>query len=512
MKRYLIAIGFVLLSSCTCFSQGDGTSVRDLIVIGLDKNIGLQVQALNVPVSKAEIVSNMAVFDPELFATAGYVDTVTPIASSLSLLDQSESDQLSGELGVRQKYRTGLLASLSLNSEWIDDNDLSESLAPRYRTALNLQLTQPLLRNFGQSVNTTHLRLALKQNEQAGLDYQLQAQSLALQIELAAAKFAGEAQIQALRGDAVVLANELYAANKRRFDAGVIPISEVQEAETALANRELNLSLAQQAKELDFESLNRQLNHALDLDFDGRSLYLFPLQLAAFELPTMEQMFSAAKKKNISLQLSEIAIQNSEIQQKYYRNQLKPQLDLTVQAGVNGLSGDERTTAISRYEGGWFDSFSSSAEADGYQWGAGLEFTLPLGNRAAKSKLKQADLQRRQANYRQRDLETELRSELQQQVINLQRAFDQVEIAQRFEKLAELSLRQEQRRLEEGLSDTFRIISFQDNMISAKIGRINALIQYYAAAAQLSFTRGTILEKHSIILAKTTEESLRDTL
>ena len=405
-----------------------------------------------------------------------------------------------------------MLANLSLNSEWSDDNDLSESLAPRYRTALNLQLTQPLLRNFGQSANTTNLRLAINRNTQADLQHRLQAQTLALQIELAAVKVAGEARIQILRRAAVTLATDLYAANKRRFDTGVIPVSEVQEAETALANRELSLSLARQAKELDFEGLNRLLNHVLSSDFDSSPLYPFPVQLTALDLPTIEQMLAAARDKNISLQLAAVDIQNSEIERSYYRNQLKPQLDLTLQAGINGLSGDERSGANSRYEGSWFDSFSRAAESDGYQWGAGLEFSLPLGNRAAKSKLLQADLQRRQASYRQRDLETELRSELQQQVINLRRAFDQVKIAQRFEKLAELSLQQEQRRLEEGLSDTFRIISFQDNMINAKIDRINALIQYYAAAAQLSFTRGTILEKYRISLATAAEESVGDTL
>jgi outer membrane protein TolC len=315
----------------------------------------------------------------------------------------------------------------------------------------------------------------------------------------------------ALRNRAGSLAEELYRANQRRFETGVIPISQVQEAETALANRELNLSLAYQTKELAFESLNRQLNHQLKNEIDVSDVYPFLYGLKESTLPTFEALLGGALDKNVSVQLAKVAIERSTLQQTFLRNQLKPQLDLTLQAGVNGLAGDERTPATaSRYAGSWFDSFSAAAKRDGYQWGVGLNFSLPLGNRSAKARLRQADLQLKQASYRQRDVDSQLRSELQQQLINQQRAFEQVKIAEKFERLASLSLQQEQRRLEEGLSDTFRIISFQDNLLSAQIGRINALIQYYSAVARLNYTRGIILEQHNIVLSEQIEEKKRE--
>ena len=101
MIRTLFILCFVLTLSSPCSAQSQPTSVRELIIIGLEKNIGLQVQALNIPLTKAEIEVNSAAFDPELFAASNYVDTVSPIASSLSLLDQSEAEQFSGEVGAR---------------------------------------------------------------------------------------------------------------------------------------------------------------------------------------------------------------------------------------------------------------------------------------------------------------------------------------------------------------------------------------------------------------------------
>ena len=514
MKRLL----FAWLTLFICAGPGFAeevipSSVRVLIVVGLKNNIGLQVENLNVPVSASVIEANEAAFDPELFAAVGYLKSATPISSTLSLAAQSESEVLNGQLGLRKQFTTGLLAKLALTTEWLDDNSQTEALDPRYRSGVELNLTQPLLRNFGNESTTSSLRVSIKQMSQAKLQHLLQAQSLALQIELLAAQFAGEKEIVDLRTEAVVLAEELYAANKRRFDIGVIPISEVQEAETALANRELNLSLALQAKELNFENLNSQLNHYLVDNLGSQHLFSFAAEEVKIQLPEFDVLFEATQEKNVTLELASIGVAISEIEQGFYQNQLKPQLDLNLQAGLNGLSGDERDPSVpSSYSGDWSDSFASAAETDGYQWGAALQFSLPLGNRLAESRLRQADLQRKQASYRQRDLVTELRSQLQQHLINLQRAVEQVKIAARFERLAKLSLEQEQRRQEEGLSDTFRVISFQDNMINAKVGQINALVQYYRSLSQLNFTRGIILEQHDIVLADQLEESFREVM
>lgn len=509
LKKYLLLFCFYLLTP-PCFAADlTPQTVRDLIVISFEKNIGLRVKGLSVPVATEEIVVKKSSFDTELFASGGFSETTTPLTSaSFSLIDQSKSDLLVAETGVRKRFTSGAIASVLLNTEWIDDNSLTDSLDPRYRSSLSLNLSQPLLRNFGNQTNTTAIRTAKNNQDQAVLSHQLLAQSLALQIELLASKLSGEAQVAHLREEAVSLAEDLYAANKRRFSAGVIPVSEVQESETALANRMLNLSLALQARDLDAEALNRQLNYRLPINLRVENFYAFNRPFETAEIPDFESIFLTARQKSISLKLAEIDILNSDIQSNFYKNQLRPQLDLNLQVGLNGLSGEQQAhLPADRYSGSWADSLTSAADADGYQWGIGLNFSLPLGNRLAKSQHRQVQLQGKQIKYQRRDLEEGLKTDLQQQLINLQRACEQVQIADRFEKLAELSLQQEQRRLEEGLSDTFRIIFFQDNMINARIGRINALVQYYSSVARLNFSSGIILERHNIQIENLKEKS-----
>ncbi len=485
--------------------------LRVLIVIGLENNIGLKVERINVPLGKENVAVEDAVFDPEIFASTSYLEVSTPTASSASPLSSSDSELLSGQIGIRKSFVSGMSTSLSLTSEQLSTNSASDILEPQYKAAVLLDLTQPLLRGFGSETNTTDLQLARNRQQQAALDYLLQAQVLALQIADISYQLSGQAEIVRLRDNAVALARELYTANQRRIDAGVIPISEVQEAETALADRELSRSINLQNSDQLTVELKRQLAQKLPVSFDPKLLYQQQANRLPQSIPAYDAMLAAALKKRLDLQIGQLNLQNSSLQRKYQKNQLQPRLDLKLQAGVSGLSGERRTSSVSNtYVGSFSDSFGSMSAADGFQWGAGLEFSLPFGNRAAKSRLRQAEYQEKQTTYRQRDLESDLATELQQQLANLTHSSEQLTIAERFERLAVTTLQQEQRRLEEGLSDTFRIISFQDKMIAARIGKVESQVRYLRTLAQLNYTRGIILDEQNIEVRIDTEEDRFD--
>jgi outer membrane protein TolC len=473
-------------------------SIRELIVLGLEHNIGLRIRKIDVPAAAEGIEFAAAAFDPELFSTLKLSETSNPYATTFSSSDSATSRSLAGELGLGQRFSPGTSATLVLSTERTTGNDIFNDLSPSYRTALVLDLTQPLLRDAGSQANLTPLTLAQNSSRQARLATFLAAQSLALGIADLAYQVSAAERIVVLRQEAVQLAAQTHQANRKRFDLGVIPVSEVQQAETALADRELRLSLARQNRELLFEELNRQVNQQLPET-------LGPWALAASEgltpagLPEPAALFAEARQKRLDLQLSEVDQQSAAVQRDFYRNQLRPRLDLQFQAGLNGLAGEPRDPATtSRFQGNWFNSTGSLLEEDGYQWAVGLQFRLPLGNRQAKASWQQAKLEEQRIRLRQRDLEAQLQTELTQQLTGLKRSFEQLEIAGKFESLAQLSLEQEQRRLEEGLSDTFRILSFQDKMIDARIGRIEAAAQYRRQLVRMDFVRGTIFERFEI--------------
>lgn len=496
---------------CFCTTPGlavqeSENSIRDLITLGLEVNLGLQLENLDVAKGKESTEVERSAFDSIFFVAAGYERSVIPYDTNY-LSSESRSENFSGQLGIRKQFKTGLASSVSLDTQWLSNNDLSENLDPRYRTALVLELNQPLLQNYGTAVNSTLLNVSKNQERQAVLNYLLTAQNLILKLEVAARQLAAKAQIIKLRQQSLSLSQDLFAANQKRFKAGIIAVTEIQEAETEIAARELALSLAIQEQDLLKEEMNRQLNNYLPEDFNPDMLVDFGEETKPLTPPVLDDLFATAQQQRLELKISNFSIQSSTLQQDYLRNQLKPQLDLQLQFGINGLSGDDRSSSLSsEHSGQWFDSFSSAGEADGYQWRAGLELTMPIGNRAAKSRYRQAQLQLKQDHYRYKDLEAVIRNDLQQQQINITQTRKQLAISERFEALAKKSLAQEQRRLQEGLSDTFRIIIFQQRMVAAKVDRINAFTQYHLALAQMDFALGHTFKRHHILLKNNAEE------
>ena len=497
----------LLLLATSAAAETPPPALRELIAIGLENNLGLLTEKVNVGQQAQQVQIKQAEFDPEVQAKVSYEKKSTPYESSSGFSGNSKADTASGQVGVGKKLSTGTELSVSLNSEWMTDNDFSNDLDDRYRTALVLSLTQPLLRNLGRDVNLTNLKLSRNNQRQASLNYLLKAQQYILKLEDAFWQLAGSEQLIRLRKDSLALAQGLLEANRKRFAAGVVAVTEIQEAETATADRELSLSQAIQEHSLQLEELSRLLNYQLPENYQLASREAFPETIEPQSFPTDQALYDQALKKRLELKINGFDIENARLQKNYQANQLQPKLDLSLQAGLNGLAGEDRQGAPgSRYEGGWLDSAGSLAEGDGYQWGVGLNFSMPLGNREAQARYQISRMQLTRDRYARQDLELAVRNELRQQRINVRRYLEQLGIAERFAQLAEKTLQQEQRRLDEGLSDTFRMISFQENMISAKIGRVNAMIRYHLAVGRMAFVRGNIFDRYHIIMTEDNEE------
>jgi outer membrane protein TolC len=508
MIRFLIAVLLLTVSvSTTLAAEPSVQQLKELIILGLQNNLGLKVDKVAIESSHQGVVIEDAAFDAQIFANAGYQQDVVPIEySSVDTVTDVDTREYSAEAGVSKRFETGLTASATVGTQRVNSSYTALDLDPYSRTYFSIELTQPLLRNYGSEINTTMSQISDNQRRVSTLSYLLQAQSLALTLESAVYQLAGDVEIVALRQQAEVLATDLYEMNRKRYEAGLAPVTELQEAETALASRQLNLSQALELYDLDRKSLNRQLNNHLPVDFDP--LPLVPAaEKSVLDQFEIGQLLDEAKRKRLDFKISKIGIESSELSKTYQENQLKPQLDLNMNMGVNGLAGsDSGTNAINSYDGNWLDSFSSLSEAEGYQFGVGVSFTMPLGNEAAKARVRQAEDQSRQETYRLQDLEDQVRDELEQQQVQLQRAYQQLQLAERFASLAQQSLDQEQRKLEEGLSDTFRMISFQDSLIDAQINKINSLTRYRAAQATMAFLRGNIFARHNIGFTEDAQE------
>ncbi|MCB2227929.1 MAG: TolC family protein [Desulfarculaceae bacterium] len=479
--------------------------LRDALVRGIEHNLELKMTEVNIPVSQEQRTVEDAQFDPVLDASVYNAQDHLPSASALAGGDHEDLGTTGGTVGVSKRFQTGLRSRVGVETLGTDSNSTVVGLNPSYRTALRLDLTQPLLKGMGTEVNTANLRIAQNRVMQSRYDYLNRAQGVAQQVENTYYLLALAYQVLQHRVESRNLARGLLDGNRRKFEAGVVPITEVQEAETAVASRDEQIVYAKQ----QMETVSNHLKNLLEIR-PGDPLYEVtiipqPLSDVHTAYPSFAKAMAIALKRRPDLLRQHLELKNLDIRLVYFDNQKLPRLDALGSIAANGLAGTEReyayngTRVNSPFAGDYGDSWGSMAGADGYSWYIGLDMDYPIGNRAAKARYQQAAWEKKRGIYRLSRLETNAETELKNALVTLRRSWERVQVAERFVRLAETTLKQENRRLDEGLSDSFRILDFQNSVINARIRKAAAVADFNSGLADLHRAIGDNLSRYNIV-------------
>ncbi len=483
-------------------------TLQSAIARGIQYNLDLQVEELNIPISRENVTVEKAEFDPVIEMGVSSLEQKIPTAIAFSEDDFDKYRETGGDISIRKKFRFGLESQISFKSNRSMNNSSVDALRPQYRNIVLLNFTQPLLRNFGTDVNTAKLRMNQNLASQTAEGYMDRAQRIGEEIELIYYDLAEAQEILRFRIESRELARNLLEGNREKFAAGVVPVTEVQESETAMVSRDEQVIFARQ----QVETLANQLRDFLGIRPED-TLYKEPFVTEKIPgkkqtFPDLEQTLAIALGKRPDIRKQRMEIANQNIKLEYYANQKLPRLDLETTLGANGLSGGERTvsfsgdTASSSYEGDYIDSLSRMSEADGHEWYAGLHFSYPLGNRASQARYRRSGMEKRQAVYRLKRLEETAEKEVKNSLVTVNRSLERICVAERTEKLAEITLAQEMERLKEGLSDTFRVLIFQNSVIQARIRKTSAIVDFNQGLANLYRAMGTNLKRYDIVADK----------
>jgi outer membrane protein TolC len=525
----LIVSGLLLHAACLLFhlppaaaencrepaaAEGE-LSLQQALAMGLKRNLLLRFDALAIPITEAATVIEESRFDSALEASGstGYDREPT---TSVFVGDRFSIRRIySGEAALLRSFPFGLSSRLAFGTERLTDNSPITGLRPQYRSFLLLDLNQPLLRDFGSDINTAGLRIARQRREQVAFDFLAHAQELGEEIESRYYDLSRAMAVIDFRRESLALAGEMRRLNQERLDAGLIPITEVQEAETAEASRREELVLARQEVQTSYNLLRDLLEITGDSQAAPADFRVAPLPAPVRSQPDLKQALAEAFANRPDLERERLEISSRNINLQFYKNQKLPRLDLDATLGVNGLSGEERQVQFAGIEGrpgfsgDYLDSIDRMASGDGYQWFAGLRFSYPLGNRAAEARCRQAALQKRQAIYRLQRLENGIVTEVRNGLVEVENSLERLEVTEKLEDLAAITLEQEMERLRHGLSDTFRILDFQEGVINARIRRIAALANFHRGLARLYRAMGLNLQRHDILPRSVTAEESR---
>jgi outer membrane protein TolC len=220
----------------------------------------------------------------------------------------------------------------------------------------------------------------------------------------------------------------------------------------------------------------------------------------------VQDLISEAFQNRPDLQAAALQIANAEISLQGSRNQLRPELDFVAILQNNGLAGQINplsTTALLAppppdFLGGFGAALAQVLRRNFPTYGAGLQLTLPLRNRVAQADVVRDELQYRQTQIRRQQLENQVRLEVEDALISIERSRAAYEAAVQTRILQEQSIEAEQKRYGVGLSTTFLVIQYQNLVAQARSTEAVARGAYAKALAALDRAIGATLEAHAI--------------
>ncbi|MGH7165552.1 MAG: TolC family protein, partial [Nitrospiraceae bacterium] len=217
-------------------------------------------------------------------------------------------------------------------------------------------------------------------------------------------------------------------------------------------------------------------------------LALVDQPLQTLEAISLEETIDAALQRRPELLQANKNIETSELNMKFAKNQLLPNLSFQGTSGLAGL-GDN-----------WGSMFNNNFSGDFYNYGAGLVLSYPLGNRSAWSQYNRRQLDAKNAQASLQSLRQQVIVGVREAVRRVQTDFRRIETTRSARIMSEKQLQAEQERLNVGLSTTRFVLEFQRDLAIARGNELRATVDYNKSLSNLARQKATTLDRYHLEL------------
>lgn len=254
----------------------------------------------------------------------------------------------------------------------------TDDFNPKYATNIELEFRQPLLRGAGVEVNRVPIRIAGIRADQSAWDVKQSALGLVRSVEEAYWQLqAAHAALRAL-DEVIPLMEGVANLERERFEAERSVKADVAKAKAQLAG------YRQQRVQARADAIQKelQLRNLLGMEpADGRTILPTGTPSQAPLHVDPEATIRTALQYRPDIMKQRLSVRMRELELLVAENARKPQLDLIALYRTNGLQ--ERLD----------DSLEQMYSFEYTDWQLGMNFSMPIGNRAPKANLRAAELQ-----------------------------------------------------------------------------------------------------------------------
>jgi outer membrane protein TolC len=500
-------------------------TLEDCIQVALEHNLDVKIKRFNPEISRFTLRAAYGAYDPSLFVSGGHDYSVSPggITSQGLAYPGTEmnintfNSTLSGMLPWGTTYSIGAQASDTYGTEPgtalgpatvvtnsfvnINTRQTISFLSTNYSTVPTrspfesvggsvglASFDQPLLKNFW--IDNTRLQIFLdKRNLKiTELDLRAQVMNTITAVEQAYYNLIFSQENIVVQQKARELAEQLLAEDRERVEVGTLaPLDEKQaESQAAASRADVLAALGAEGTQ------QRVLKSLLSDEYSNwKNVSVQPVEqlVAVPQRFDLQESWSRGTSLRPDLQQQKLALEKQGYIVKFQKNQMFPELDLVGSAGYNASS------TVS------FDQAMTQLGArDNPYWTIGGQVTFPLGNINARNTYKAAKLTKEQIALQLKQLQQNILIQIEDAIAVAKTALQRAGATREARIYAEAALDAEQKKLENGKSTSFQVLSLQRDLTTARSTEIRALADYNIALANVAVNEGTTLERRHVKL------------
>jgi HAE1 family hydrophobic/amphiphilic exporter-1 len=508
-------------------------SLRDALSMALENNKDIEVARENVRIAEFDLRGAQGIYDPRFTSSAFYERAENPIASFLSGGQNGSTIQSDYTATAHLEGQTPKLGGnyrLDFSSIRLTTNNQFTALSPQYPTALTFSYTQPLWRGLKIDNNRRQIEIARKNLSLTDAQFRQRAIDTITNVQRAYWDLVFALRSLQVQRDAVSVARTQLQHNKRLVTEGQLAPIDVVAAEAQISTYEQGVFSA-------LEEVSRAENNLKNMIAQNQkaeiwSASIVPTDPVELTVPnvTLPDALKTAMENRPELQQSNVLQEINKIDQRYFKDQTKPAIDLVGTYGVTGLAGAISTSGINPFTQSSLqvrqrvDELSALVGLDplpiippqtfspdgqslqnlvANRYGTariGVQVSLPLRNRTAEAQLGRSLVEGERLGTQREQLEQTIQVDVRNALQAVRSSEARLRAAVATREANEQQFASEQRKLDAGQSTTFLVLERQTSLTEARGLELKAQTDLNKAIADLQRATGNALRVNSIVV------------
>lgn len=455
-------------------------TLAEALRVGRANNVGLRAAELVPQQASQRLVEAEAFFNPEFYGGLGYGENNSPTRNDFSPAVKSVSADAT--LGWRQRVATGGLFDLAYEPAKLTTSGSTAFFPKLYTSVWTATYTQPLLRGAGTDYNMAAIDSARYAQAGAEQGFERQVQDTLFAIVTAYWELAFARDNYRVVGEALLVAREQLRITEERIRVQELAPRDRIADEAEVARRLEELIIAENQIRSREDDLRRLL-----LGGQQEQVWHFNLRPTSEltveppeKLPSFEECAKVAWDQRPDLKALRSEVSVAEVNLTVADRDVLPGLDLVGSYGTDGA------------EDSFWSAWDDAVGQEYPDWGLRLQFSIPIGNQAARARRQSASLElervRRNLYAAMLDVDKQVRDAVRQ----LETLTQSITASRVSVRLAESNLETEQVKLRVGSSTVFEVQRRNQELREARSRLLRYQVDFHVATGRLDYAKGTL--------------------